>query len=217
MTSNKEDYLKAIFEIGGAERFVSNKELAEKLGVAAGSVSEMLGKLRVGGLIEARAYRGFKLSEEGLAACMKIVRSHRLWEVFLERYLGYDWREAHEDAHLLEHAAPERLVERLEAFMDYPETCPHGSEIPQRGGKPRPRGGEVALSSLVPGERARLTRIGEEPELLDYLSASGLRLGGDIELLSAGEYEGPLCIRQQERSLTLSYKAATQIFVERLA
>ena len=54
MTSNKEDYLKAIYEQGGMENHVSNKQIAEKLGVAAASVSEMLAKLQQDGLIEYR-------------------------------------------------------------------------------------------------------------------------------------------------------------------
>ncbi len=51
MTPNKEDYLKAIYKLGGMEGLVSNKQIAETLQIAPASVTEMLGKLKREGLI----------------------------------------------------------------------------------------------------------------------------------------------------------------------
>ena len=121
MNSNREDYLKVLYSEGGIDKFVSNKLLAEHLNVAPGSVSEMLTKLSKAGLTEFVAYKGSKLTEYGAEVCMKIIRRHRLWEVFLMNKLNYTWREAHEDAHLLEHISSERMIERLDEFLGYPE------------------------------------------------------------------------------------------------
>lgn len=212
MTSNKEDYLKVIYEEGGAGRLVPNKVLSEKLGIAPASVSEMLAKLCAQGLIEYQAYKGSRLTEQGVLACLAVVRSHRLWEVFLMQHLGYSWREAHEDAHLLEHAAPARMVERLDAFLNYPKTCPHGSVIPPRGEVPVST--QVRrLSQLQPGEQAVVYRVEEDGELLDYLEKSGLLIGQEIQVLAVGDYEGPICFRQGGRKLQISYKAAVSVYV----
>lgn len=214
MTSNKEDYLKAIYQSGGLEEFIPNKIIAEKLSIAPASVSEMLTKLNQEGLIESKAYRGSKLTENGLAACIEIVRSHRLWEVFLMRHLGYTWREAHEDAELLEHIAPHRMIDRLDTFLNYPRYCPHGSVIPQNGDVPKQSAKLQALNELVEGDSTTVVRISEEPRLLDYLERSGLELNKEIQVLSAGEYEGPITFLQDANKITISYKAAAQIFVE---
>ena len=214
MTSNKEDYLKTIYDEGGAEKYVSNKSIAEKLGIAAPSVSEMLTKLQHDGLIEYKAYHGSMLTEEGLKACLDVVRTHELWEVFLMRHLGYTWWEAHEEAHLLEHIGSEKLIDRLNAYLGYPKTCPHGSLIPQKGQNvPIQNFSQKKLSELKVNEKAVIARIQEDKKLLDYLEPSGLQIGKEIVITSEGEYEGPITFNQEGKAITISFKAATQIFV----
>ena len=213
MTSNKEDYLKAIYEEGGLEDYVSNKTIAEKMGIAAPSVSEMLSKLQQDGLIDYKAYHGAKLTEKGLSSCLHVVRSHRLWEVFLMRHLGYSWREAHEDAHLLEHIAPERMIDRLDAFLNFPQTCPHGAQIPHKGEIPHDAYRSQKLSALKVGQSAVISRLVEDGQLLDYLSDCGVLIGKDITILSKEPYEGPVSFLQEDKTITISYKAATQIYV----
>lgn len=214
MTSNKEDYLKVIFEEGGLDKPVPNKVIAEKLAIAAPSVSEMLAKLHQQGLIVYAAYKGSRLTAQGLATCIDVVRSHRLWEVFLMRYLGYSWREAHEDAHLLEHISPERLVDRLDTFLGYPQTCPHGALIPHKGqhiDDPR----QERLSNLSAGDVVMVCRIAEDGWLLDYLERRGLKVQEVIEMLSIDDYEGPVTFLQDGKTISISFKAATQIYVQR--
>lgn len=213
MTSNKEDYLKTIYEEGGLEHFVANKVIAEKMGIAAPSVSEMLAKLHQEGLVEYKAYHGSKLTEKGYLSCINIVRSHRLWEVFLMEHLGYSWREAHEDAHLLEHIAPERMIDRLDAFLNFPKTCPHGAMIPHKGELPHEVAPTELMSNLDVGKKAILARIAEDGKLLDYLDACKVQIGKPIQILSKGDYEGPITFIQEEKTITISYKAATQIYV----
>lgn len=210
----KEEYLKIIYEEGGLDSTVSNKVIAEKLGIAPASVSEMLAKLGGQGLIDYQAYKGSRLTPEGLAACMDVVRSHRLWEVFLIRHLGYSWRESHEDAHLLEHAASPRILERLDAFLNYPQTCPHGSQIPREGEALR-QATLQRLSDLSVGDHAIVRRVVEDGTLLDYLERSGVEVHRAIKVLAVEDYEGPIRFAQGDQTISISYKAATQIFVER--
>lgn len=214
MTSNKEDYLKIIYDEGGLKKAVPNKIISEKLNIAPASVSEMLSKLEKQGFIAYEAYKGSRLTDKGLAACLDIVRSHELWEVFLMRHLGYSWREAHEDAHLLEHVAPSRMIDRLDAFLNYPQTCPHGALIPQNGKVPDSLQ-LMRLSSLSIGESAVVHRVVEDGALLDYLEQSGLQIHKKLQVLSIDDYEGPIRFSQEGKNITISFKAATQIFVER--
>lgn len=218
MTANKEDYLKILYDEGGQGALVPNKVIAEQLGISPASVTEMLAKLQKQNLIEYEPYKGSRLTDQGMAACVGLVRSHRLWEVFLMEHLGYTWREAHEDAHLLEHATTERMVERLDDFLGHPQYCPHGSRIPQSNELPQKQislGGEK-LSDLSTGDSARIIKIHEDSDLLDYLQKSGLKIGSRIKVLSVDDYEGPITFAQNGMNIVLSYKAAQQIFIERL-
>jgi len=129
MTGNKEDYLKIIYELGGESKKVSNKEIAEGLGISPPSVSEMVKKLLKEGYVEYTSYQGVSLTEAGLKEAMKIRKRHLLWEVFLAEKLGYDIEDIHEEAEKLEHITSSKLEEHLDRFLNYPEFCPHGSRI----------------------------------------------------------------------------------------
>ena len=213
MTPNKEDYLKAIYKLGGQEKQVGNKRIAEALKIAPASVTEMLGKLRAEGLILYEAYKGSMLTPQGLRIAIGLVRGHRLWEVFLMRHLNYSWSEAHEDAERLEHISPKRMIERLNVFLNYPAYCPHGSSIPDADGR-------VDAILLIPlnrmsaGDSSHIRRVTEEAELLDYLQRLGLSIGQGFYLESFGEYEGPLTLLLDGRRVQISYKAAGQIYAE---
>lgn len=213
MTAMKEDYLKAIYQLGGMETVVTNKAISEALGVAPASVSEMLAKLQRDELIEYQPYKGSQLTSKGQQLAIALVRRHRLWEVFLITHLGYPWSEAHEDAELLEHATPARLTARLDQFLNNPATCPHGHLIPSASGEMDQRLLQP-LSDLAIGEQSVIRAVIEESELLDYLQAQGVMIGEAVELIERGAYEGPLTVKQQAQSIELSYKAAQQIFVD---
>jgi len=126
---SKENYLKAIYELGGDTNVVGNKDIARSLMVSAPSVSEMIKKMLEDGFLEYAQYRGVKLTEYGRKEAMKIKRRHLLWEVFLMEKLNFGKNEAHEEAEKLEHVASRQLEKGLDKYLNYPKTCPHGTEI----------------------------------------------------------------------------------------
>ena len=213
MTPNKEDYLKAIYKLGGMEELVSNKQIAEALQIAPASVTEMLGKLKREGLIHYEPYKGSRLTSGGMRAAISLVRGHRLWEVFLMRHLGYSWSEAHEDAELLEHITPPRLTARLDQFLNYPAYCPHGSAIPHPDGQ-IDHAPLQTLNRLPVGTASHIRRVTEEKELLDYLQQSGITIGSSVRVVETAAYEGPLTLDLEGRGIQISYKAACQIYVD---
>lgn len=213
MTPNKEDYLKAIYKLGGLEKLVTNKQIAEELQIAPASVTEMLGKLSREGLIHYEAYKGSCLTTKGIQTAISLVRGHRLWEVFLMRHLGYSWSEAHEDAELLEHITIPRLTSRLDKFLNHPSYCPHGSVIPALDGQINHN--SIQPLTLLPiGVTSHIRRVTEEKELLDYLQEIGIMLGSEVRIIAVGAYEGPLTLDLQGKHVQISYKAASQIYVD---
>lgn len=129
MTENKEDYLKIIYELGGENEEVSNKDISEALNISPSSVSEMIKKLLNDGFVENKPYKGIKLSKSGIKRAKMVKRRHHLWEVFLVENLGYDIDEVHNEAEVLEHVTSEKLEKLLDKYLDYPKVCPHNTNI----------------------------------------------------------------------------------------
>jgi DtxR family transcriptional regulator, Mn-dependent transcriptional regulator len=137
-TESVDNYLKAILSLGGAEeRRVTIKSLAERLGVAPASVTNMLQKLAAADapLVEYERHRGVGLSRAGKRRALEVVRHHRLIETFLYEVLDYPIEEVHAEAERLEHFISERFEERIAAKLGHPKIDPHGHAIPAMDGK----------------------------------------------------------------------------------
>src|SRR5881397_1737252 len=160
-TRSQEDYLKALYLLGGGERPVPTRELAQRLGISSPSVSEMVTRLTAQGLVEHDRYRGQQLTREGRKIALELVRHHRLLEMFLVRVLGYSWDEVHEEAERLEHVISERMERRIFELLGRPELDPHGHAIPSASGKVRSLS-ERKLSECIAGEKVIVQGVSDE-------------------------------------------------------
>jgi len=130
-----QDYLKEIHRLGGEDQRVSPADIAAGLGVRAPSVTGMLKRLASDGWIDYESGRGAKLTNKGLAEARRVIRRHRLVELFLTKVLGLDWSEVDAEAEALEHAISPRLEEALARHMGEPVEDPHGHPIPTSNGE----------------------------------------------------------------------------------
>lgn len=215
MTSSREDYLKAIARLQQNAERVSNRHIADDLGVSAASVSEIIRKMEKEGLVESVEKRSIRLTRKGEETAVRLVRIHRLWEVFLVDHLGYAWEDVHEEAEKLEHAASPQLMEKLDRFLGYPEMCPHGRKIPGRENRGVPEGPLSRLSDLPAGIPAVVRRVPESRELLEILASCGIRLHEKVALLEEGAHCGAFLVEAREgRRLELPVAAADAVLVE---
>src|ERR1700738_1669315 len=129
-----QDYLKGIHSLGGAERKVQPVEIADRLEVRAPSVTGMLKRLAEGGWMLYESGRGAQLTRKGVAEARRVIRRHRLVELFLTRVLGLDWSEVDAEAEALEHAISPRLEQAIAAHLGQPGEDPHAHPIPTREG-----------------------------------------------------------------------------------
>jgi DtxR family Mn-dependent transcriptional regulator len=137
-TESVDNYLKAIYSLGGPEEErVTSTALSERLGVAPASVTNMLQKLAASptSFVEYEARRGVRLSAAGRRRALEILRHHRLLETFLYEVLDYKIDEVHDEAERLEHFISERFEERIDAKLGRPKFDPHGHCIPALDGK----------------------------------------------------------------------------------
>src|SRR5436190_7412030 len=132
---SEENYIKSIYHLQQQTDTVTTNSLANELQTKPASVTDMLKKLKTKKLLEYEKYRGFRLNTNGNKVALNIVRRHRLWEYFLVTKLGFEWDKVHAIAEELEHVSSPELIEKLDNFLDYPQTDPHGDPIPDVHGK----------------------------------------------------------------------------------
>lgn len=213
-----ENYVKSIALIaarspGGDGGPVATGEIAQALGVSPGTVTGMLKTLSEAELATYTPYEGARLTLAGQRLAMTIIRRHRLLELFLAQTLKLSWDEVHEEAEHMEHAASERLIDRIDAYLGYPAVDPHGDPIPRSDGSLTEIPG-IPLDRFESGKRFRVTRVvDQDPAFLRYLSECGLDLHAGGELLENRPESGAIVCRLGERSVALGQNAAAKVLV----
>jgi DtxR family Mn-dependent transcriptional regulator len=213
-TITVENYLKAIYHLGseGGAR-VKTKVLAEHMGVALPSVTSMLKGLSDEGLVEYESYRGASLTGEGRRGALRVIRNHRLIELFLVETLGYTWDEVHDEAELLEHAISDRLASRIDAFLAHPRFDPHGDPIPDASGELHLEARE-ALASVAAPSRVRFERaLDQSPDVLRYLTSLGVEPGVVLDVMGFEPFEGPVRITIRGQHVALGLPLARRMLV----
>lgn len=179
-----QDYLKAIHSLGGAEGMVSPLVIAARLGVRAPSVTGMLKRLAEAGWINYEPGRGAQLTSQGIGEARRVIRRHRLVELFLTRVLGLDWSEVDAEAEALEHAISPRLEQALAVHLGEPMEDPHGHPIPTREGRLTRR--ELRrLCDFHTGQRVIIREAQDDsPERLRRWREQGLTPGATVSIVN---------------------------------
>ncbi|MCS6976982.1 MAG: metal ABC transporter permease [Gemmatales bacterium] len=105
-------------------------DLAAVRGLTPDAVRRTLNDLEDAGLA-VESDGGWQLTQQGLDEAARIVRMHRLWELYLSRRLDLAADHTHRDAEAMEHVLTPELVAELEAALEHPETDPQGKPIPR--------------------------------------------------------------------------------------
>lgn len=214
----EENYLKIIHNLSGPEGAdVSTNALAEGTATRAASVTDMLRKLAEKDLIHYKKYQGVRLTLKGEKLALKVIRKHRLWEVFLVETLGFGWDEVHDIAEELEHIPSDRLVERLDTFLGNPQFDPHGDPIPDaKGNMPTPN--YLKLSDLTEGEKVLMMGVLEHaPSFLQHLDRSGIMLGCEMEVKEINDYDkSAMIVIDQLKTVFISQEVSKNLLVQRL-
>ncbi len=133
-------------------------QISTMLGVTPGTVTTMVKGMASRGLLRYQPYTGVELTGEGRRIATRVLRRHRILELFLVESLGMDWSEVHDEAERLEHAASDRVVERMAEILGHPERDPHGDPIPSPDGElPPPVATTLATCPL--DEPVRVVRV----------------------------------------------------------
>jgi len=210
-----ENYVKAIYQIASAQErhAAATGQVAEALHVSPGTVTSMLKTLSETGLAEYVPYEGARLTEAGRALALRVLRRHRLIELFLVRTLKLSWDEVHEEAENMEHAVSDLLVDRIDAFLGYPETDPHGDPIPKADGTVAGMQGQ-SLAEIAVGRPFRVVRvIDQSPEFLRYLTETGLKLDATGTVFANRDESGTVTVEVAGTQTTLAHGVASRLLV----
>jgi DtxR family transcriptional regulator, Mn-dependent transcriptional regulator len=198
-----QDYLKAIHSLGGAEGVVSPVAIAARLQVRAPSVTGMLKRLAEAGWIEYEPGYGARLSAAGIAEARRVIRRHRLVELFLTRVLGLDWSEVDAEAEALEHAISPRLEQAIAAHLGEPLEDPHGHPIPTREGAMARRQLQP-LNTFRAGQRVLIREVQDDsPERLRRWQTLGLTPGAVVHFLRYQPLDGLFEVQVGDRVVPL--------------
>lgn len=213
-SSSKENYLKAIFHLQEEDGVVTTNALANELQTRAASVTDMLKKLKTQKLLLYEKYQGFRLSNEGKKVALQIIRKHRLWEYFLVEKLQFGWEEVHEMAEELEHISSKKLIDRLDEFLGFPKTDPHGDPIPDSSGKLAMKQ-QVSLLDLPLNISAEVSNISDQSiEMLDLLKHKAISIGTKLEVRKRFAFDNSLELKiKNQPAITISENVAKNVFV----
>ncbi len=215
VSASIQDYAKAVYALESREgAAVSTNDLAERLGVTAGSVSAMVRKLAEVGLVEYERYHGVRLTDSGRRVALEVLRHHRLIELFLARELGMPWDQVHAEAEVLEHVLSDDLEQLIATRLGDPRVDPHGDPIPSAAFEIDERQTR-SLDELPVGAAGRFVRVSDtDPEMLRYLADLGIALGDSLRVTGRQPFGGPVFARFGSRELPLGGGLAQAMRIE---
>jgi len=213
MSVSTENFLKAIYKINEEElESATSTRLAQRLEISNAAITDMAQNMARKGMVKYKKYKGIELTARGKVLALKIIRKHRLWELFLIRVLDYSWHEVHQDAEMLEHQTSDLLLERLDQYLEHPAFDPHGEPIPDKEGKLPEAEKYLNLSTCKEGKNYKIVKISPITNDLTMLCKEyGFQPGKDVFLNK--KYEDIIEIIFEKNKLVIPVSIARYLYV----
>jgi DtxR family Mn-dependent transcriptional regulator len=190
-----QDYLKVIYKLREVEGAVTTNAIADRMHVAAASVTKMVKRLALLDLVEHTPYFGVRLTAAGQRLALEVIRHHRLLEAYLVQRLAVPIEDAHAEAERLEHVLSESLEDRIAKALSHPENDPHGDPIPTKDGRMEERR-LPRLADAEPGDRLRVERVSDaDARTLRRIARLRLLPGAAVEVHAKSD-TGEIVVRR---------------------
>jgi DtxR family transcriptional regulator, Mn-dependent transcriptional regulator len=218
-SSTVENYLKAIYHGAGAltppQRLMPMGQLAGALGITPGTATTMVKTLAESGLVEYEPYAGVALTAAGEKLAALVLRRHRLVELFLVRMMGYSWDEVHDEAEQLEHVVSDRLIDRIDEMLGWPEVDPHGDPIPNSQGLVKAQDAQSLLTCPLHTPVVVTRVIDQDKVFLRFIENHALKPGETIEVEDRNTASDSVRVRGKgEHMITIGMRAASKLMVQ---
>ena len=214
VTLSEENYLKAIYHLGNqGNNTVSTNAIAEQIDTKASSVTDMIKKLAEKELANYIKYQGVSLTEIGRLTATSVIRKHRLWETFLVKKLNFSWDEVHDIAEQLEHIKSEKLIDKLDDFLENPTHDPHGDPIPDKEGN-YTKIKSKSILEIKTGSQGILISVKDSSKaFLKYLNKNKLALGDSIKVIDFEPFDDSFTIETNSKIMSISRDVAENLYV----
>ncbi len=220
-TRSEEDYLKKIFILLENKTTLPLSSLTKSLNLRSSSITSMLKKLEEKKLVVYRPYKGVELLPLGRKLALDQIRKHRIWECFLFEKLKFKWDEVHEVAEQLEHIKSDKLISKLDEYLGFPTSDPHGDPIPSKEGELKKlddlkREDCLLLSKLKANQEGQVMQVLGDKSLLSHLDDLSISLGSQIKVLDRVNYDNSQKIQVDAKaSFFISEKIAEKIMLKK--
>lgn len=213
MNKREEDYLKIIYSltVEKEQDLANTQEIAKALNITIQTANEMFKKLVKQNLVIYLPYKGVSLTKKGTKEAIRVIRAHRVLELFLTKTLKINWSEVHEDAEKLEHAASEKVIDSLYEFLGKPEKDPHGHLIPTLGKEYKLS--TLNLFDLKEKETFIIIRVNEKEELFQYLNTNKIKIDDKFKVVKKDLIEKTITF-QNKKIYQMNENIANNVFVE---
>lgn len=214
LSYTEENYLKAMFNLSGKSGEVTVNDLSKSLDIKMPTVTSMVQKLAGKNLVNYQPYKPLTLTEEGERMALSIIRKHRLTEMFLVEVMGFGWEEVHEVAEQIEHIHSPKFFEKMDEMLNYPTVDPHGSPIPDRGGKIQTRNFR-SLHEFEKGDTLEFVAVTDsDDEFLKYLNSKNINLGITFKVTEKEEFDDIMELDFEGEKVILSAKVTSKMLVK---
>ncbi|QNK79136.1 metal-dependent transcriptional regulator [Winogradskyella sp. PAMC22761] len=217
MTLTEENYIKAIYHLSSnGEKTVNTNAIAEVLQTKASSVTDMIKKLSEKNYADYKKYQGVTLTERGRLVAVNIIRKHRLWEVFLVEKLNFSWDEVHEVAEDLEHIKSDKLVDELDAFLEFPVYDPHGDPIPDKNGNFKAVE-KIVLAKAEVGVTYKCVGVDDtSSKFLKYLDSNHIGLGTIMKIRHKEPFDNSIKLALENSEIVVSQSVAKNLYLKKV-
>lgn len=220
LTSAEENYLFTIHYLSDGSN-VSTNQLAQKMGVAAASVTDMIQKLADKDFVKYEKYRGVSLRPNGVKIAKEMNKTKELWQTFLLDWLNISEKETTRLLEDLQHIQSKELKTKFEAFIQSEDNQPNlfstltAEEILAQ--EPQHSKDDEELSDAKVNQTYILKGIKEiNEDLLAILSVYQLKIGSSLTILNRIEFDNSLLIAVNDENIILSNKVANLFLVKPL-
>ena len=230
ISENIEEYLETIYKKSLTDNMAKTTEISKDLGIAPGSVTQMLKKLEEEGFVDYYQYKGVKLTDKGYKIARSIVRKHRLLESFLYNTLGIDIEDLHEQACAMEHSLSDEAERKLCQLLDYPDQCPDDhniipicdldittcyecSKVHSINDIPKRLENLIAVGNMKPKEKGKIKFIRGDNDKLKQLLDMGITLETEITLINSTPLNGPVKLLVEDKEVMLDKELSYNLFV----
>lgn len=213
-TQTKENYLKALYYLFQEGKVLSITDLGKMMQVSKPTVNNMVKRLKIEGWVEYEKYKPLTITKLGIKTAAKVVRRHRLSEMYLSQIMGFGWEQVHDIAEEMEHISSQAFFDRMDEILGFPVQDPHGSPIPDKSGnyvKPNYK----ALSNFNKGKFVLKALHESSSEFLSFLNKKEIKLEVTLDVLNVEDFDKSVTVSYlNHKNVTLSHAVCNKLLVQ---